>query len=149
MRAPSHPEVTRIDRRAATPRLAVSRPPQGNAPARQRPAGGGEVPGGSLGLRSDRAVEPSQHSRSAVPAEPNPLPQSIRTESEATARPANPRPVEARPAPQRAAIAERYRGPVASFIGEAIPDLTKLPGVSVLRGEARVAAGAAARTRAR
>ena len=149
MRAPIHPEATRTERVATTTRPATARAPQPAGPGRPRPSGNGDVPGGSLGLRSDRAVAPSPHARSVAAAEPNPAPRSMRSEEAVppTARAANSQPARPDRAPAPSTSPQRYRGPTASVIGEAIPDLTKLPGVSVLRGEARVAAGAAAFTR--
>lgn len=155
--APAKPQVQRTQApRAAAPATPAPRAPQPAAPAKRRP-GTSDVPGGSVGLRSDRAAAPKASSRSVAPPEPNPMRASAAAEPAAPANPPQAATPAAPPVPrlrprddQRSPSTpapQRYRSASASVVGEEIPDLTKLPGVSVLRGSARVAAGAAAPTR--
>lgn len=164
-RAVAHPEAALAAPQAPAPRAAAPAPAPAPAVPEARAArpNAGNFPGGSLGLRSDRAVAPSGRSRSATPAEPNPAPNGIRNlgtaPAPAPARPPAPPVARSMPTPRLRARADgaqpspqtprpqRFQPVSTSTIGEQIPDLTKLPGVSVLKGEARVAAGAAAPTR--
>ncbi|MBI5852185.1 MAG: hypothetical protein HZB39_14320 [Planctomycetes bacterium] len=127
LRAPAHPESAAFEPRR---------------PVRPAPA---DAPGGSVGLRTDRAVAPAATSRSTAPAEPNPVPIHKRAHvptprlcpREDTRR------SPASPAPQR------YRGDAEFVDADELPELMKLPGFNAIRGDARITTGAAAPTRSR
>lgn len=128
---------------AARPTAARPAPAAQRAPA-ARPAGAAQPTNGTPAPAARRPL-----AQRTPPVEPRPAPASVaqqagmpaprlRIRDDMTPAPATP----------AAPTAPARRG-VGAIIGEAIPDLTKMPGVSVLKGDARVAAGAAAPTRDR